>query len=356
MRKDEREEIQEGIFCGKEMPDIESVWKLYENGRKFKETINLYETVNTNENFFIGKQWEGVQANGLPTPVFNILKRDVLFVVSTITTDNLKVQATPLASTPMTDKLITPAKIINEEFEAIFERNNIISMLREFARDAAVRGDGCIYTYWDPDIDMGQKVKGAIKSEIIENTRVHFGNPNDRRVENQPYIIIESREIVRLAKKQSRENGCEDWESIKPDDDNTYLGNERRTDDKVTKLFTMWKDENGEVWGYECTRYSEVKKPWNMGIRLYPIVWLNWDYVQDCYHGQSMITGLIPNQIFINKMWAMSMLSIMTTAYPKIIYDKTRIPKWTNRIGQAIGVNGGDVSNAARAVDPATSR
>jgi hypothetical protein len=96
-----------------------------------------------------------------------------------------------------------------------------------------------------------------------------------------------------------------------------------------------------------------VREPWNLGIRLYPITWLNWDYVSDCYHGQAMITGLIPNQIFINKAWAMSMLSIMTTAYPKVIYDKTRVAKWDNRIGAAIGVNGGDVNNVAKIMDPA---
>ena len=39
-----------------------------------------------------------------------------------------------------------------------------------------------------------------------------------------------------------------------------------------------------------------------MGVELFPIVWLNWDYVPDCYHGQALITGLIPNQIFINNL------------------------------------------------------
>lgn len=353
-QKTKRIAAGDGVFFGKEKPDIESAWKLYEEGRKFKTAINLYDTVNTNENFFIGKQWEGVQSNGLPTPVFNILKRDVCFVVSSITSDNISVQATPLAATPGTGELAEPARILNEEFEAIFEHNDLVPMVRVFARDAAVRGDGCIYTYWDADAETGQDAKGAIRSEVVENTRVHFGNPNNRNVQAQPYIIVESREIARIMRRTARENGCEDWESITPDDDNTGLGAERRTDDKVTKLFFMWKDDKGEVWGYECTKQSEVRKPWRMGIRRYPLVWLNWDYVQDCYHGQSMITGLIPNQIFINKMWAMSMLSLMTTAYPKIVYDKVRIPKWTNQIGQAIGVNGGDVNSVARVLDPAT--
>jgi hypothetical protein len=79
-----------------------------------------------------------------------------------------------------------------------------------------------------------------------------------------------------------------------------------------------------------------------------------WDYVQNCYHGQAAVTGLIPNQIFVNKAYAMSMISLMTTAYPKVVYDKTRVAGWSNAVGQAIGVNGGDVSTVAKTIDPAT--
>ncbi len=332
----------------------ETVWELYDKGRAFKESIGLYDTVNTNENFFIGKQWEGVQSNGLPTPVFNILKRDVCFVVSSITSDNLTVRATPLASTAGTERLNVPARILGEEFESVFEHNRMPALLREFARDAAVRGDGCIYTWWDTEMKNGTAVDGGIRSEIIPNTRVHFGNPNDRRVQSQPYIIVESREPVGALRRRAWENGSPDFDAIAVDDDNTHPVDERRTDDKVTKLLLMWRDrETGEIRGYECTRNAQVRAPFDMGVRLYPIVWLGWDYVPDCYHGQAMLTGLIPNQIFINKMWAMSMLSLMTTAYPKIVYDRTRIPKWTNQVGQAIGVTGGDVSTAARSISPA---
>ena len=80
---------------------------------------------------------------------------------------------------------------------------------------------------------------------------------------------------------------------------------------------------------------------------------MNWDYVQDCYHGQSMITGLIPNQIFVNKLFAMSMISLMTLAYPKVVFDKTKVAKWSNRVGASIGVNGG-VDNVAKIMDPAS--
>ena len=301
------------------------------------------------------KQWEGVESNGLPTPQFNFLKRVVGFIVATITTDNVKVTAAPLAATPNTDQLIEPARIVNEEFEALTERNNIPSLLREYARNAAVDGDGCLYSWWDPDMETGQETRGGIKTEVIENTRVRFGNPNDRKVQSQPWIIITRQSIVREAKLRARENGIAEWDAIQPDGVDQYMDDAKRTGDKVTELLLLWRDrESGEIWAFESTRQSAIREPYSTGIRLYPICWLNWDYVQDCYHGQAMITGLIPNQIFVNKIWAASMLSFLKTAYPKVIYDKTRIKNWDNRVGAAIGINGGDVNTVARNMDPAT--
>jgi len=66
-----------------------------------------------------------------------------------------------------------------------------------------------------------------------------------------------------------------------------------------------------------------------------------------------MITGLIPNQIFVNKTFAMVQMSLMQSAFPKTVYDKTRIGKWTNQVGAAIGINGGDVTGAAKIIEPA---
>ena len=63
-----------GLFAGKDTPGIESAWQCYDRGLLFNNQINLDDTIKSNRNFYIGKQWEGVNANGLPTPVFNIIK------------------------------------------------------------------------------------------------------------------------------------------------------------------------------------------------------------------------------------------------------------------------------------------
>ena len=118
------------LFGGEELcPEL--VNRLFDKSRGFKSAIDLYDTVNTNENFYIGKQWEGVEANGLPTPVFNFLKKDVMFTVASITSDNIKIQVSPLAAAADSEELKEPARILTEELERIAEENGLSALLRQ---------------------------------------------------------------------------------------------------------------------------------------------------------------------------------------------------------------------------------
>ena len=142
----------------KEKMTPDKAYRRYDKGVQVNTQLNLYDTVQKNENFFIGKQWEGVEANGLPTPVFNFLKRVALFQIATISSDNLSMQASPLGSTSMYSlgDLEKVADVMNKQFAAIFERNKVVTLTRQFMRNAAVDGDGATYTYFDPDIETGQ--------------------------------------------------------------------------------------------------------------------------------------------------------------------------------------------------------
>ena len=339
-------------------PTPELVSKRYDKGVMFNTQIGLYDTVTENENFFIGKQWEGVEANGLPTPVFNFLKRVTLFQIATISSDNLSMQATPLNSTSrygLAD-LEQVTDVINKQFAEIFERNKIVTKVREFMRNAAVDGDGATYSWFDPDMETGQEAKGGIVTEIIENTRIIFGNPNERNVQQQPYIISPMRKQVEYVKNLAEKNGVkkDDIDSIRADSEAYGNKMDALTDDRVSMYIYLYRDfETGTIHSYKCTQNVELEEDKDTELKHYPITWMNWDYVQDCYHGQALISQLLPNQKFVNKAFAMAMISLMTTAYPKIVYDKTRIPKWDSRVGAAIGVNGGDMNSIAKIIDPA---
>ena len=50
-------------------------------------------------------------------------------------------------------------------------------------------------------------IMGDISFQMVDNVNVHFGNPNDANVENQPWIIISFRELVSKLKDEAKANG-----------------------------------------------------------------------------------------------------------------------------------------------------
>lgn len=344
------------------IPTHEEIWKHFDKGYNFNEQIGLYDQVTVNENFFIGNQWEGVEANGLPTPTYNMFKRVINFQVSTITSDNLTLRAKPMPSTAeMTMKdLERIADIVSQQFAAIVKRNRLVAKNREFLRNAAVTGDGCIHFYFDPTIENGQDVKGEIVAEVIDNLRVMFGNPNCRDVQRQPFIMMYRREMVdevRYKAEQYKEAGLcdiEDIDSIKPDSDKFQNKYDAYADDKVTVVTYYFRNrDTGTIWCIEATEQGILRQAYDTEYQYYPLIWINWDYIRDCYHGQAMVTGLLANQKFINKMFALVGISLLTTAFPKIIYDQNRIRRWDGSVGTAVGVQG-NVTDVAKVLDGAS--
>jgi hypothetical protein len=349
------------------IPTCEEILKRFEKGYSFNQQIGLYDKVKINEDFFIGNQWEGVESNGLPTPTYNMFKRVINFQVSTITSDNMAIQVVGMPSTSnYTEKQLERiCDVINHQIAAIMERNKIVAKNREFLRNAAVTGDGCMHFYFDPSIENGQMVKGEIQAEVIDNLRVMFGNPNSRDVQKQPYIIISKRELVEDVQwriEDLKEMGKEEGETytkanpdeIMPDSEKFQNDYDSFTDDKVTVLTYYFRNrETGTIWAIEATEKQIIREAYDTGYSLYPLIWINWDYIRDCYHGQAMVTGLLSNQKFINKMFALVGISLLTTAFPKYVYDRTKIRNWSGDVGTAIGVSG-NVNDVAKVIEGAS--
>lgn len=91
----------------------------------------------------------------------------------------------------------------------------------------------------------------------------------------------------------------------------------------------------------KATRSSIIYEDVDTGLSVYPIAWGNWEHQKNQYHGRALVTGLIPNQLFLNKMFALAMTHMQTMAIPKIIYNADMIPTWDNAVGSAIGIHGG---------------
>lgn len=317
------------------------IWEEYKKGVDYNTAIDLYETVRINENFYIGKQWEGVNAPDLPKPVMNIMKRVIAHQTAMIVSDDVGISFTAHYPTDQAEQM---AAIFAGEVERVIEQAGIKSMHRGLIRNSSVDGDACMYLYFDPDAETGQEALGDVRAESIENINVIFGNPYLCDVQKQPYIIIAQRRTLADVRAEAEENGSKYAYNIVPDSDPNQ-GEAGSDNNLVTVLIKLWREDK-TVWVSKTTESVVVKEPTDTDMKLYPIAWMPWETIRSSYHGQASITGLIPNQIAINRLYAMMIRSVEMNAFPKLVYDSSKIQSWSNRVGEAIAVTGGGVTDA----------
>ncbi|MBQ4062167.1 MAG: hypothetical protein IJD14_04865 [Christensenellaceae bacterium] len=320
--------------------DPAEVWAEYEKALMYNDAIDLPNRVKNNNNFFIGKQWEGVKAPDVDKPVFNVFKRVINYFISMLVSDNIGVSLS-LINRVETDIERVQFGIIKDQIAQSMEINKFSRISRDVLKNAAIDGDGCVHVYFDPDIETGREgEEGLIKIEEIDNLNVFFGNPNIHEVQDQPYIIISRRRLVGEVRDELIDQGREgDAWAVKSDhpQDEEY-SQEHYYDDKVTVLRKYWK-EKGRVHFLECTKDVTIFEDTDSDLKLYPISWMNWERVKNCYHGFGAVEGLIPNQIAINKLAAMANEFIKQQAFSRVFYDETKLSRWVGGI-KPLGVQG----------------
>lgn len=321
--------------------EAKEIWNEYQSAASYNERISLYDTVKQNENFFVGKQWEGVDAPDLDKPVFNILKRVCNMFIAQLVSDDITASVEPFTAMGNDAETDRTMRIISKEIDRAIEYSGAKNKNRDMLRNACVDGDGCFYMYFDNNAETGETAKGLINIEVVDNTNILFANPYSSEVQSQPYLLILQRRTVEGVRDEARANGVsEDDVSMIVADSDGRGANEDADSDLVSVIIKLWK-ENGSI---HCTKVTEsvtIKKPWDTMYKLYPVAYMSWERIKNSYHGQAAVTGLIPNQIFINKCYAMGMDYVKKLAFPKLIYDRNRLPKgWDNRIGRAIEVEG----------------
>jgi len=354
------------------MSDNTYDWDLYEIGKNYFHEIDpdLYTTVDLNERFYSNDHWHGCASEGNPTPVFPIFKRIINYFISAIMSQAVKMQFVPEnisdnSKDPQDILAKQTAEIVSAYSEVLWEDLKMDSNLRQALLDAILSGNAFTYNFFNYDTDIGQEAKGAIEFELPDNVNVFFGNPNDYRVQKQPYILISFRELVSDLREEARKYGVEESKvnMIVGDNDTQEQSGDRAKIEldtsgdntgKTIALMKFWKDKKtGNVFYSKSTRSVKIRENVDTEYKLYPIANMFWDKRKNSYIGQALGTGIVPNQMFVNKMFAMVMLNSMHTSFPKAVYDSNIINEWNNMIGEAIAAPGGqDVSKVAAYLQP----
>lgn len=241
--------------------------------------------------------------------------------------------------------------------------------------------------------------RGEICMELVDGLNVMFGNPNTPIVEDQPYILIVGRDTVESLRseyvKYHKGASLDLSSSIQSDSEYQrqaaqggkieliegdeygkalyiYMYTKREKEitlknpdgsdkmevvtdkagnpvvdtvdgfpvydiagEPVYKLQPV-KDTVTTVCVSKHTRNVTIFEEVDTDLTYYPIAWGNWERQKNQYHGRSIVTGIIPNQIYINSMFALVMRHQQMLGFPKILYNGNYLPHWDNTVGQAI--------------------
>ena len=134
---------------------LSKAWLQYEAGKEYKRRIGLYRTVRENERFYRGDQWHMMESGNLPRPIFNVIRRVVDYLTCSVTPEKVAIRYTDEKS-PYNNELdkeraeyITSILSANACYR--WEKNGMNRKLYDLVNNAAITGDGVLYSYWKAD-------------------------------------------------------------------------------------------------------------------------------------------------------------------------------------------------------------
>ncbi|WP_339259586.1 hypothetical protein MKZ12_07270 [Paenibacillus sp. FSL R5-0713] len=325
--------------------------KQYQDGLSYKRRMGFLDKWPEYERFKAGDQWPAAtqRTKHLPRPVFNVIKMIETHKVATVMSEQIKMVYSAQEIVEDNQMDVDVGELFSRYSEATWERIKQDELNEEALDIAANTGTCVLHYYWDNNVKGGKAYPwvGEMEGEVLDPINVFFGNPQQRNVQKQNYIIISSRELVSSVKDYAKNNGVSNamLGQIKPDKETTDQGYdmakvELNDTSKVTVLTKYWK-EDGKIMFAKTTCGITLKKPTDTGLSRYPIAVMQWERRKKSIFGIGDTEGLIPNQKAVNMLVAMQILSVQLTGWPKMVIRPGSVDqsKITNAPGEIIQDN-----------------
>ncbi len=319
------------------MPDTKA-WEEYQNGLTYQKTMKFNTDFPMYIRFKEGDQWapKTERTKHLPRPVFNIVKMFIRAKRSSILNQPVSINYTVAEVCDDTLKrefAHNGAQDFSDYARQLWRRCEQDKLNAECLDDAATLGTGIFHYYFDAGVKGGTEKPyiGEIRGETLDPLNVIFGNPQDRNVQSQPYIIIAQRKTVDEVKAIAESEGCKRVAEICGDEDTADEGydaaqHEMRGQKKCTLLTRYYRKEDGAIYFDKATKGVDVIKERCLTpegrthkICIYPIEVMNWEIRKKCIFGIGEAVDLIPTQKAINFLKAMEVLSVQQVAWPKVV-------------------------------------
>ncbi len=337
----------------------------YKEGLAYKKQQGYLDSWAEYERFRAGNQWPRAtnRTKDLPRPVFNVIDQIQSHKVSSVMNENIKMAFSPMESADFSKNTQTDGQKPGEPQDLEAEAADLFTRyadanwerikqddLNEEALDSASNTGTCIWHYyWDASKSGGNKLKwiGQMEGETIDVVNFFPGNPQQRDVQKQPYVIITHRDDVKNIQEEAKANGVSQEliamiTSDKDTEDQAYdkARYEIAGSQKATILTKYWR-ENGYIFFTKVCGNVVVKPKTSTNRKLYPLEVMQWKRRKKSIFGVGDTEGLIPNQKSINFLIAMQILSVQNTGWPKMLIKKEFIRQNpTNAPGEILVDNG----------------
>ncbi len=339
-------------------------WAQYQSAVSYKSSTGVYDKLRTHQDMYEGRQWANISnSNDLPKPVFNILDKVISYKVSAIKSSEMDIiynipDIDSQSQDPVDLEYQEVADLLSAMASTDWERLQMDHLNLSGLVDAAVTGDYILYSYFDPAIKTSDRnVMGAINVQTIDSVNYYVCDPANTDDQTQDYIIIASRDSVKKTKEYAKPHVSElELSMIVGDSEYLYQTGKNynvspNDSDKCIVLTKFYKDaKTGTVRACKSTRHVTLRD-WDTGLHRYPVSRMAWKPSKNCIPSISEIESCIPNQVAINKLIAMAILSTSMTAFPKILLS-SKVSGWTNKIGGVIKTTSDDLSNLVKYLHP----
>lgn len=350
-----------------EFDEITELWKLYEDGKAYQDTIGLSDSVPLWTRFYEGDQWAKATDNTkfMPRPVVNITK-----MICRNKRSNLL--STPVRLVYQTEDGSNAGEKFTHFTEYIEKEIGVKKLDAKAVKDGVVKGTFVYHFYWDADA-VGKQgiVEGGVRCEVIDVLNTFVANPKETDEQKQKWIMFASREEVDAVRAMA-DAGVDKDLIVADDGDMRYDNHQEQDGTKMCTVLTRYFRKNGEVYWEKAVRgttickprpltpdidgaINEVKgrkedvantslpdtaegKPTLYKARLYPVVIGSYEERDKCIYGLSEVANIVSNQRAINNNLAMGLLAVENTSWGKYIVHKNALKGQviTNQPGQVL--------------------
>lgn len=336
------------------------IWQDYINAVKYQQSMGFTTDFPKFIAFKEGQQWAAVTQNtkNLPRPVFNITEMFIRAKRAALTNQGLAMTYTPLEVFDDEDKQVLAeqgAKDFTEFARIMWENINQDELNNEMVDDSVTVGTGILHYYWNPYVKGGNQLEwqGNMEGEVLDPLNVFFSNPQNRKIQNQEWIIIQDRLTVADVKKIAEQEGLSKSEIDLIGADNNESGEydsetkEVTENDKITVLIKYYKKDGIVYYSKSIANLMLIEErcltPIAEGqevkyqMTLYPIALMPCIRRKKCIYGLGYAQDVITTNKAINQLKAMQLLNAIQCGNPAIITRPNAIrQKITNQGGQII--------------------